>query len=96
MVRNTGISINEVGINQAYELVNYLDGLGSDCIQQLYSWHLASALEARLIKEGYPKEVRKQKEVGLHGLIWNWIKSPTVTELNLNREILAASLRLKE
>ena len=40
--------------------------------------------------------MRKQKEVGLHSLIWNVIKSPTVTELNLNREILAASLRPKE
>lgn len=29
-------------------------------------------------------------------LIWNWIKSPTINELNLNREILAASLRPKE
>lgn len=40
--------------------------------------------------------MREQKEAGLHSLIWNWIKSPTVTELNLNREILAASLQPKE
>lgn len=32
----------------------------------------------------------------MHSLIWNWIKSPSVAELNLNREILAASLYLKE
>lgn len=49
-----------------------------------------------MIKEGYPKEVREEKDVGLHSLIWNWIKSPLVAELNLNREILAASLRPKE
>lgn len=49
-----------------------------------------------MIKEGYPKDIREEKDVGLHSLIWNWIKSPTVTELNLNREILAASLRPKE
>lgn len=40
--------------------------------------------------------MREQKEVGLHSLTWNWIKSPMVTELNLNQEILAASLRPKE
>ena len=96
MARNAGISIAEAGMNQAYELVNHLDALGSDCTLQLCSWHAAEALKAWLIKEAYPKEVKEQKEVGLHSLIWNWIKSPTVTELNLNREILAASLRPKE
>lgn len=83
-------------MSQAYELVNHLDALGIDCTLQLCSWHAAEALKARLIKEGYPKEIREQKDIGLHSLIWNWIKSPSVAELNLNREILAASLRSKE
>lgn len=96
MVRKAGISVVEARINQAYELVNHLDALGSDCTLQLCSWHAAEAFKARLIKEGYVKEVREEKDVELHSLIWNWIKSPSVPELNLNREILAASLRPKE
>ena len=96
MASNASISTVEEDMNQAYELVNHLDALGSDCTLQLCCWHSAEALKAQLINEGYPKEVREQKEVGLHSLIWNGIKSPTVTELNLNQEILAASLRPKE
>lgn len=46
MVRSVGISIVEAGMNQAYELVNYLDALESDCILQLCSWHAAEALKA--------------------------------------------------
>lgn len=63
---------------------------------QLCSWHTAEALKAQLIKKGYPKEIRKQKDIGLHSLICNWIKLPSVVELNLNQEILAISLRPKE
>ena len=96
MSKNAGISIAEADMNQAYELVNHLDALGSDCTLQLCSWNAAEALKALLIKKRYPKEVREQKEVGLYSLIWNWIKLPTVTELNLNREILAANLQPKE
>ncbi len=40
--------------------------------------------------------MREQKEVGLHSLIRNWIQLPLVMELNLNREILAASLGPKK
>lgn len=71
MVRKAGISVVEAGMSQAYELVNHLDALGSDCTLQLCSWHAAEALKARLIKEGYPKEIREQKDIGLHNLIWN-------------------------
>ncbi len=94
--KNVDISIVEAGMNQAYELINYQDALRSDCTLQLCSWQAAEALKARLIKERYSKEVREQREIGLHSLIWNWIKLPTVTELNLNREILATSLRPKK
>ena len=71
MARNASISRVEAGMNQAYELVNHLDALGSNFIVQLCSLHAAEALKAGLIKEGYPKEVREQREVGLHSLIQN-------------------------
>lgn len=96
MVRKAGISVLEAGINQAYELFNHLDALGRNCTLQLCSWNAAEALKAWLIEERYPKEVREKKDVGLHSLIWNWIKSPSLAELNLNQEILAASLHPKE
>lgn len=96
MVRKAGISVVEARINQAYELLNHLDALGSNCTLQLCSWNAAEALKAWLIKERYPKEVREKKDVRLHSLIWNSIKSPSLAELNLNQEILAASLRPKE
>ncbi len=83
-------------MNQAYEMVNHLDARESDCNLQLYSWHSAEAAKARLIKEGYPKEIREAKDIRIHSLIWNWIQSPTVNELHLNRQILAAILRPKE
>ena len=69
MVRKAGISVVEAGISQVYELVNYLDALKSDCTLQLCSWHAAKALKAWLIKEGYPKKIKKQKDIGLHSLI---------------------------
>lgn len=50
MVRKAGISVVEAGINQAYELVNHLDALGSDCTLQLCFWHAAEAFKAWLIK----------------------------------------------
>lgn len=96
MIKKAGISMMEAGMDQVYEMVNHLDALETDCTLQLCSWHAAEAVKARLIKEGYPKEIREAKDVGIHILIWNWIKSPTVNELNLDREILAASLRPKE
>ena len=71
MVRKAGISVVEAGMSQAYELVNHLDALGSDCTVQLCSWHVAEALKVRLIKKGYPKEIKEQKDIGLHSLIWN-------------------------
>lgn len=96
MIYKAGISIIEVGMNQVYEMFNHLDVLETDCTLQLCSWHTAEAVKEHLIKEGYPKKIREAKDVGIYGLIWNWIKSPTVNELNLNRKILATSLRPKE
>ena len=93
MIKKAGVSMVETGMNQAYEMVNHLDALESDCALQWCSWHAAEAVKARLIKEGYPKETREAKDVGIHSLIWNWIQSPTINELHLNRQILAASLR---
>lgn len=96
IVKKAGISVVRAGMNQVYELVNHLDALESDCTLQLCSWHAAKAFKTRLIKEEYPKDIQEEKDVGLHNLIWNWIKSPRVTKLNLNRGILAASLRPKK
>ena len=53
MVRKAGISVVEAGINQAYELVNYLNAFGSDYTLQLCFWYAAEAFKARLIKAGY-------------------------------------------
>lgn len=46
MVRKAGILVVKAGISQAYELVNHLDALESDCILQLCSWHALEALKA--------------------------------------------------
>lgn len=75
LIKKAGISMVEAGMNQVYEMVNHLDILGTDCTLQLGSWHAAEVVKARLIKEGYPKEIREAKDVGIHTLIWNWIKS---------------------
>lgn len=96
MIRKKSISVVKTRINQAYELFNYLDALKSNCILQLYSWNAAKALKAWLIKKRYPKEVKKKKDVGLHSLIWNSIQSLSPAKLNLNQEILTASLCPKE
>ena len=71
MVRKAGISVVEAGMSQPYQLVNYLDALVSDYTLQLCSYHATEALKARLIKERYFKKIRKQKDIGLHSLIWN-------------------------
>lgn len=96
MIKKAGISMVEASINQVYEMVNHLDALETDYTLQLYSWHAAEAVKIRLIKEDCPKEIREAKDIGIHILIWNWIKSPIVNELNLNCKILVASLHPKE
>lgn len=53
-------------------------------------------MKARLVREGYPKHVREEKENGIHSLIWRWIHSETLADLDSNREILASELRTKE
>lgn len=41
----------EVGINQEYKIVNYLDKLKTDCTHRLYSWDIVKIVKAYLIKE---------------------------------------------
>ena len=59
IVRKTDISVKKAKRSQAYELVNHLNALRSDCTLQLCFWHIAEALKAWLIKEGYPKEIKE-------------------------------------
>ena len=59
---------------------------------QSCSWHAAEAIEKRLIRGGYPIEVRKK----LVEQVWSWIKTPAITEFAMNRQLLLNSLRLKE
>lgn len=69
-----------------------LDEIGTDCVLQLCSWHAAEAIKKRLITKGYPIKRRK----ALHDLIWEWIKSPTKTDLLKRRNALLAELHQKE
>ena len=52
------LNISRVGIEVAYELTARLDKAGSSLFLQLYNWHAAEAIKKRLIREGYPKDVR--------------------------------------
>ena len=44
----------------AQELAARLDEAGSEVFLHLCSWHAAEAIEKRLIRGGYPTEVRKK------------------------------------
>ena len=60
---------------------------------QLCTWHAAEAIKKRLIKAGtYPVEIRKE----LMALIWAWIKSPTIEQLNERRRTLLNKLHDSE
>ena len=76
----------------AQELAARLDKAGSKVFLQLCSWHGAEAIKKRLIREGYPIEVRKK----LVEQVWSWIKPPTIVKLATNRQLLLDSLRAKE
>ena len=63
------------------------------CVLQLCTWHAAEAIKKRLIKAGkYPQEVRKKLET----LIWDYIKSPTIDELDERRRKLLNELHPAE
>lgn len=69
MIKKGAISMVEASINQVYEIVNHLDILESDCTLHLCLWHIAEAVKVRLIKEGYPKEIREAKDIWIYSLI---------------------------
>ena len=63
------------------------------CVLQLCTWHAAEAIKKRPIKAGkYPQEVRKKLET----LIWDYIKSPTIDELDERRRKLLNELHSAE
>ncbi len=74
------------------QLVNQVDSIRTNCTLQFCSWHAAEAVKARLVREGYQKHVKEEKKNGIHSLIWRWIHSETLADLDSNREILASKL----
>ena len=65
----------------------------SNCILQLCAWHAAEAIKKRLIKTGaYPVEIRQN----LDDLIWSWIQSPTMEQLEERRTLLLYQLHASE
>ena len=77
----------------AWEMAQAMDHANTDCALQLCTWHAAEAIKKKLIKVGsYPLEIRKE----LSNLIWRWIKSSTLQELEKNRGALLAKLNEAE
>ena len=76
-----------------YEMSFKLDAMDStDCLLQHCNWHAAEAIKAKLTKEGYLSDLRRD----LHSLVWTWIKSVTESEADSNRDILLEQLREQE
>ncbi len=85
-------TIAEAGMQVAWRLSHQLDDLGSDCFLQLCNWHAAEAIKKRLTREGYPLHMRKP----LADLVWKWIQSKTLDDLERNRGVLLDQLHQKE
>ncbi|KAL2043431.1 hypothetical protein N7G274_003737 [Stereocaulon virgatum] len=92
MAAKRQMNIDEAGMAISQELAATLDEAGSKVFLQLCSWHAAEAIKKRLIREGYPMDIRKK----LVEQVWSWIKSPTIAELATNRQLLLDNLRAKE
>ncbi len=84
--------IAEAGMEVAWRLGHQLDDLNSDCFLQLCNWHAAEAIKKRLTREGYPLQMRKP----LVDLVWKWIQSETLDDLERNRGVLLDQLQQKE
>ena len=70
-----------------------MDHANTDCVLQLCTWYAAEAIKKKLIKVGsYPLEIRKE----LSNLIWGWIKSSTLQELEKDRGALLTKLNEAE
>ena len=85
-------TIAQAGMDVAWRLSSQLDELGSDCFLQLCNWHGAEAIKKRLTREGYPLEKRKE----LADMVWTYIKSETMEDLERNRGILMDHLHQKD
>lgn len=77
---------NEVRGGEAEITLNIaqsMDESQTNCTLQLYRWRTAEAIKNELIKAGsYPLEIRKE----LTSLIWAWIQSSTLNQLESNRQ----------
>ena len=77
----------------AWDMAQSMDESQTDCTLQLCTWHAAEAIKKKLIKAGtYPLEIRKE----LSSLIWAWIQSSTLNELESNRQKLLHRLNPPE
>jgi hypothetical protein len=60
---------------------------------QLCEWHAVSAIKRRLVAAGkHPKERRDE----LVSMIWDWVKAPSIKDLDEYRAKLLAALRFEE
>ena len=85
-------TIAQAGMEVAWQLSSQMDELGSDCFLQLCNWHAAEAIKKRLTREGYPLEKRKE----LANMVWTYIKSETLEDLERNRGVLMDHLHQKD
>lgn len=68
-------------------------GHGETYILQLCEWHGVKGIKHHLVVAGrYPKELRER----IIDLIWKWVKSPSLIELEANRTVLLQELLSKE
>ena len=70
------------------------EGEEEGVVLQLCEWHAAEAIKKRLIRAGYSKEKEPWNE--LCGILWDWIKSPTMEVLDQRRERLLTELNQEE
>jgi hypothetical protein len=78
---------------EAAEVVGEEAGRLQQVLLQLCEWHAVSAIKRRLIAAGeYAKEHRDK----LISMIWNWVKAPSLEELEECRSKLLVALEHKE
>ena len=75
------------------EAQHYADGNPQKYILQLCEWNEVEAIKRHVVAAGrYPKDIRDK----IVDLIWKWVKSPSQSELEINRSELLQSLLSKE
>ena len=68
---------------------NQQAGHGETYIFQLCEWHGIEATKRYLVAAGrYPKKLREK----IIDLIWKWVKSPSIIELEANRTLFLQDL----